>query len=178
MPTRCGLAGGRRHRGVRRRHRRLRLCHTARPVVVGRTLSWALLALIVFGLVTIWVAIPIDNIIHAVAGLGIFGAFTIVDINPLRRASHDNAIEIAASIFLDIFNVFLLALDLFGSQRDRSPPGARVEGRADEDGLLARRRRARRQSARAPSMWMGRHDRRHQRGCAVPSGWIDAASQS
>ena len=51
----------------------------------GRTLFWALLGLIVFGIVAIFVAIPDSNIIYAVAGLGIFGAFTIFDFNRLRR---------------------------------------------------------------------------------------------
>ena len=51
-------------------------------------------------------------------GLGIFGAFTIFDFNRLRRADAESAVAIAASIFLDIFNVFLLGLDLFGGGRD------------------------------------------------------------
>jgi FtsH-binding integral membrane protein len=82
----------------------------------GRTLFWALLGLIVFGIVAIFVSIPGSNIIYAVAGLGIFGAFTIHDFNRLRRGD-DGAVVIAASIFLDIFNVFLLLLDLFGGER-------------------------------------------------------------
>ena len=41
----------------------------------------------------------------------IFGGFTIVDFNRLRRAGADGAVLIAASIFLDIFNVFLLFLE-------------------------------------------------------------------
>jgi FtsH-binding integral membrane protein len=81
-------------------------------------LFWALLALIVFGIVAIFVSIPNGNIIYAVAGLGIFGAFTIFDFNRLRRASADDAVPTAASIFLDIFNIFLLLLRLFGGQRD------------------------------------------------------------
>jgi uncharacterized protein len=84
----------------------------------ARTLFWALLALIAFGIVAIFVSIPNGHIIYAVAGLGIFGAFTIVDFNRLRRATPDGAVVIAASIFLDIFNVFLLLLELFGGQRD------------------------------------------------------------
>jgi FtsH-binding integral membrane protein len=84
----------------------------------ARTLFWALLGLIVFGIVAIFVSIPNSHIIYAVAGLGIFGAFTIFDFNRLRRASPDGAVVIAASIFLDIFNVFLLLLELFGGQRD------------------------------------------------------------
>jgi modulator of FtsH protease len=84
----------------------------------ARTLFWALLALIAFGIVAIFVSIPNGHIIYALAGLGIFGAFTIYDFNRLRRSTPDAAVPIAASIFLDIFNVFLLALDLFGGQRE------------------------------------------------------------
>ncbi len=83
----------------------------------ARTLFWALLGLIAFGILAIFVSIPNSQIIYAVAGLGIFGGFTIYDFNRLRRLSADGAVVIAASIFLDIFNVFLLALSLFGGGR-------------------------------------------------------------
>ena len=69
-----------------------------------------------FGIVAIFVSIPNSNIIYAVAGLAIFGGFTIFDFNRLRRASDASAVAIAASIFLDIFNVFLLFLNLFGGR--------------------------------------------------------------
>jgi FtsH-binding integral membrane protein len=85
----------------------------------ARVLFGALLLLIVFGLVAIFVSIPGANIIYAVAGLVIFGGFTIIDFNRLRHEEgSDNAVLIAASIFLDIANVFLLFLDLFGGSRD------------------------------------------------------------
>lgn len=84
----------------------------------ARTLFWALVALITFGVVAIFVSIPNSHIIYAVAGLGIFGGFTIFDFNRLRRASPDGAVLIACSIFLDVFNVFVLLLDLFGGERD------------------------------------------------------------
>jgi uncharacterized protein len=84
----------------------------------ARGLFWALLALIVFGIVAIFVAIPSANIIYAVAGLGIFGAFTIFDFNRLRRAGQAAAVPIAASIFLDVFNIFLLFLTLFGGRNE------------------------------------------------------------
>ena len=83
-----------------------------------RPLFWALLGLIVFGLVAILVSIPGSHVIYAVAGIAIFGGFTIIDFNRLRRGTSDSAVPIAASIFLDIFNVFLLGLDLFGGRRD------------------------------------------------------------
>jgi FtsH-binding integral membrane protein len=84
----------------------------------ARTLFWALLGLIGFGIVAIFISIPNGNIIYAVAGLGIFGAFTIFDFNRLRRADASSAVGIAASIFLDVFNVFLLLLSLLGGRRD------------------------------------------------------------
>ena len=84
----------------------------------GRTLFWALLGLIAFGIAAIFLSIPNENVIYAVAGLVIFGAFTIFDFNRLRRSTPDAAVPIAAGIFLDAFKVVLLVLDLFGSRRD------------------------------------------------------------
>jgi FtsH-binding integral membrane protein len=84
----------------------------------ARPLFWALLGLIVFGIVAIFISIPGGDVIYALAGLGIFGAFTIVDFNRLRHEREDGAVLIAASIFLDIFNIFLLLLDLFGGRRE------------------------------------------------------------
>jgi modulator of FtsH protease len=80
----------------------------------ARGLFWALLALIVFGLIGLFVAIPNGNVIYCVLGLVVFGAFTIFDFNRLRRANQASAVPIAAGIFLDIFNVFLFMLRLFG----------------------------------------------------------------
>ena len=82
-----------------------------------RTLFWGLVALLVFGLVALFVAIPHANIIWAVAGLVIFGGFTIFDFNRLRHARMASSVQIAASIFLDVFNVFLFFLQLLGGGR-------------------------------------------------------------
>lgn len=84
-----------------------------------RTLFWALIALIVFGLVALFVAIPGANLIWSIGGLIIFGGFTIFDFNRLRRTSMAGAVPIAASIFLDVFNVFLFFLSLFGGGGSR-----------------------------------------------------------
>jgi FtsH-binding integral membrane protein len=83
----------------------------------ARTLFWALLALIVVGIVLIFVSIPGGNVIYGVLGLVVFGGFTIFDFNRLRRANMDSAVPIAAGIFLDIFNIFLLFLRIFGGGR-------------------------------------------------------------
>ena len=84
--------------------------------VYARMLFWALVALIVFGIAAIFVSIPHANIIYCVLGLVIFGGFTIVDFNRLRRANMASAVPIAAGIFLDIFNIFLIMLRLFGNR--------------------------------------------------------------
>ena len=83
----------------------------------ARVFFWALLGLIVLGIVLIFVSIPDANVIYAVAGLVIFGGFTVIDFNRIRRAGTRDAVPIAASIFLDVFNVFLLVLELFGGER-------------------------------------------------------------
>jgi modulator of FtsH protease len=81
---------------------------------LGRVAFWALLALIVFGIVLIFVSIPGGNIIYAVLGLVIFAALTTFDFNRLRRSGIDMAPLLAASIFLDVVNVFLFFLQIFG----------------------------------------------------------------
>ncbi len=83
----------------------------------ARTLFWALLALILFGIVGLFVAIPGGNVIYCAIGLVVFGAYTIFDFNRLRRADKQMAVPIAAGIFLDIFNIFLFMLRLLGNSR-------------------------------------------------------------
>jgi modulator of FtsH protease len=82
-----------------------------------RGLFWALIGLLVFGLIGIFVAIPHANVIYSVLGLVVFGGFTIFDFNRLRRSNMASSVPIAASIFLDIFNIFLFMLRLFGGGR-------------------------------------------------------------
>jgi len=79
-----------------------------------RILFWLLLALLGAGIVLIFVRIPAAYTVWSVVGLAIFGLYTVVDFNRLRRAGKDEAIPLAASIFLDVFNIFLFFLQLFG----------------------------------------------------------------
>jgi modulator of FtsH protease len=81
-----------------------------------RTLFWLLLALIVAGIVLIFVRIPAAYTAYAIVGLVIFGLYTVVDFNRLRRAGTDEEIPLAAGIFLDILNIFLLFLRLFARE--------------------------------------------------------------
>ncbi len=81
---------------------------------IGRVCFWALLALIVFGIVLIFVHIPGGALIYSVLGLAIFAGFTMFDFQRLRRSADINCAPLlAASIFLDVLNVFLFFLQIF-----------------------------------------------------------------
>jgi modulator of FtsH protease len=81
---------------------------------IARVASWALIGLIVFGIVLIFVQIPGDALIYSIVGLLIFAALTAFDFQRLRQSTDlASAPLMAASIFLDILNVFLLFLQLF-----------------------------------------------------------------
>jgi modulator of FtsH protease len=81
---------------------------------LGRVSLVALLALIVFGIVAIFVSIPSDYLIWSIAGLVIFAGLTVFDFWRLRRAGNGDVALIALSIFLDAFNVFLFFLQILG----------------------------------------------------------------
>jgi len=80
-----------------------------------RFFFWALIGLIVFGIVMIFVQIPGGQMIWAILGLVIFAFWTAFDFQRLKRSTTANvAVPIALGIFLDIFNVFLFFLQIFG----------------------------------------------------------------
>jgi FtsH-binding integral membrane protein len=85
---------------------------------LARVSFFALIALIVFGIVLILVNIPNGSLIYSILGLVIFAGLTLVDFQRLRM-SRDMASAplIAASIFLDALNVFFLFLRIF-ARRD------------------------------------------------------------
>jgi modulator of FtsH protease len=86
---------------------------------LARACFWALLALIMYGIVLIFVQIPAGALVYSVLGLVIFAGYTMVDFQRLRRSTDlDSAPLIAASIFLDVLNVFLFFLQIFGRRRD------------------------------------------------------------
>jgi FtsH-binding integral membrane protein len=81
----------------------------------ARFFFWALLGLIVVGVVMIFITIPGGSLIWAILGLVIFAFWTAFDFQRLRRSNTgDVAVPIALGIFLDIFNVFLFFLQIFG----------------------------------------------------------------
>ncbi|HXY84335.1 MAG TPA: Bax inhibitor-1 family protein [Gaiellaceae bacterium] len=85
---------------------------------LARVSFWALLLLILFGLVSIFVRIPNGALIYSIAGLVIFAGLVLVDFQRLRRTRDIRAAPLlAASIFLDALNVFLFFLRIFGNNR-------------------------------------------------------------
>jgi modulator of FtsH protease len=83
---------------------------------LARYLFWALIGLIVLGIVAIFVEIPNGSLIYAILGLVIFAGLTAYDFQRLRRSKDiRTAPLLAASIFLDILNVFLLLLSVFSN---------------------------------------------------------------
>ena len=81
---------------------------------VARVCFFALLALIIFGIVMIFVRIPHGDLIYSVIGLVIFAGFTMFDFQRLRTSKDIRVAPLlAASIFLDILNVFLFFLRIF-----------------------------------------------------------------
>jgi modulator of FtsH protease len=83
---------------------------------LARFLFWALIGLIVFGIVLIFVQIPNGALIYSVLGLVIFAGLTMFDFQRLRRTQDiRTAPLLAASIFLDVLNVFLFFLSIFSN---------------------------------------------------------------
>jgi FtsH-binding integral membrane protein len=86
---------------------------------VVRFAFFALIALLIFGIVLIFVHIPHASLIYAIIGLVIFAALTMGDFQRLRRTKNMNSAPlIAASIFLDVLNVFFFFLRIFSGGRD------------------------------------------------------------
>ncbi len=96
-----------------------------------------LVALIAFGIVLVFIDIPDGSLIYAVAGLVIFAGLILFDFQRLRQAKDiRTAPLLAASIFLDVLNVFVLFLSIFSGsseeclgQGERPPaPPRRMNG--------------------------------------------------
>ena len=85
---------------------------------VARVSLLALVALIIFGIVLIFVRIPGGEVVYALLGLVVFAGLTMFDFQRLRRTRGiESAPLLAASIFLDVLNVFLFFLRIFSRNR-------------------------------------------------------------
>src|SRR5579864_7024486 len=85
---------------------------------IARACFWAVVALILFGIVLIFIHIPDGDLVYSVLGLVIFAGFTTFDFQRLRTNTDiTSAPLLAASIFLDVLNVFLFFLQIFSNQQ-------------------------------------------------------------
>src|SRR6201986_1253551 len=86
---------------------------------LARISFWALVALIVVGVVLTFVTIPGADLAYSALGLVIFAGFVMFDFQRLRTNTDQTVAPLlAASIFLDVLNVFLFFLEIFsGSER-------------------------------------------------------------
>jgi modulator of FtsH protease len=92
--------------------------------VTRRNLFWlarvsflALLLLLAFGIVLIFVHIPHGSQLYAGLGLVVFAGLTMVDFQRLRRTQGLNSAPLlAVSIFLDALNVFFFFLRIFARE--------------------------------------------------------------
>jgi modulator of FtsH protease len=86
---------------------------------LARSFTWALVGLIAFSIVLVFVQIPGGSVIFSLVGLAIFAGLTAYDFQRLRQ-NRDirEAPLLAVSIFLDLLNVFLLLLALFSGGDD------------------------------------------------------------
>ena len=83
--------------------------------------SWiaAFVVLLLAGIAAIFVHIPHASLIYAILGLVIFAGLTAANFQRLRRSQGlDSAPLLAASIFLDVLNVFWFFLRIFSGSRD------------------------------------------------------------
>jgi FtsH-binding integral membrane protein len=86
---------------------------------LARTSLWALVGLVAFGVVAIFVEIPNGSLIYSVLGLVVFAGLTMLDFQRLRRSEDvASAPQFAAEIFLDVLNVFLFFLPIFGGDQE------------------------------------------------------------
>jgi uncharacterized protein len=88
--------------------------------IVARVAFWGLVALIVAGVVLIFVHIPGSGLVYSVLGLVIFAGFVLFDFQRARtNTDAATAPLLAASIFTDILNVFLFFLEIFSGGSER-----------------------------------------------------------
>jgi FtsH-binding integral membrane protein len=93
---------------------------TKRDLSAWRRISFiGLLILLLAGIVLIFVHIPHASLIYAILGLVVFAGLTAADFQRLRRSQNLNSAPLlAASIFLDILNVFWFFLRIFSNSRN------------------------------------------------------------
>jgi FtsH-binding integral membrane protein len=85
---------------------------------IGRALVLLLAATLIAALATALISTGAADRGYSIAWVVVFGGFTVVDFNLMRRAGVQDVVPLAAGVFLDILNLFLALLELLGSDGD------------------------------------------------------------
>jgi FtsH-binding integral membrane protein len=92
---------------------------------LGRTLFWALIGLIIVGLISFFVHLgPTGHLLYALIGAAIFVGFTLYDFSNIKlRYGPDDYVIATVSLYLDFLNLFLFLLQILmslsgGNRRD------------------------------------------------------------
>lgn len=79
-----------------------------------RVAFFALIGLIVAGFILAFVSMPAINIVWSLVALAVFSVFTMFYFQRLRTAGEEDVVMLAMGIFITIFNIFLIILQLMG----------------------------------------------------------------
>jgi FtsH-binding integral membrane protein len=82
---------------------------------IGRGACVLLAAALLTALASVLISTPHGHSAYSIVWIAAFGGFTAVDFNLMRRAGVQDAVPLAAGVFLDLLNIFLALLDLFDS---------------------------------------------------------------
>jgi modulator of FtsH protease len=82
---------------------------------IGRGACVLLAAALLTALASVLIWTADGDRAYSIAWITVFGGFTAVDFNLMRRAGVQDVVPLAAGVFLDLLNIFLALLDLFDS---------------------------------------------------------------
>jgi len=87
--------------------------------VFSQIMFIALLGLVALSIINLFMHNPIMQMVIAWAGVVIFGGYLVIDTQRLLKEDYRSPIHMAASLYLDILNIFLSLLQIFmGNSRD------------------------------------------------------------
>ena len=88
---------------------------------MGKWLFAGALAIMIGGIINVFVGSPIGMAVLSVMAIGIFSAFLLVDLKRIVDGGETNYISATLALYLSLFNIFqslLALLGLFGGERD------------------------------------------------------------
>ena len=81
----------------------------------GSALFGILIALIIVGFLNLWLQLPMLSLVLSAVALILFSAYLIYDVQQVVNGGESNYVLATMSIYLDIVNIFMSLLDIFGA---------------------------------------------------------------